>query len=303
MIELWIVLTIIAALVQSVRYALQKDLSGELSTNAVTLTRFLFGLPFSSLYLVVLHFVTGASFPVLNADFLALATIGGVAQILGTAALIISFRFRNFAVGVTYSKTEALQVAILGVLVFGAAITPLAFLAIGISVAGVIVMSVPSRSDGGESLLRRMTGPAVLPGIGAGAGFAVAALCFREAALALAMPGYLEPAAITLVYVNLAQTITLGGYMWIREREQLQAIRGHLGRSILIGLTGAGGSAFWFTAMTLVNAAWVRTVGQVELVFSLIISWLVFRESTSRHELAGMAIVIAGIVMLVMNVN
>lgn len=300
--QLWIPITILAALIQSGRYALQKILSDDLGTNAVTLTRFAFGLPFSTIYLIfVLNFL-GTELPFLNTRFLAIAAIGGIAQIFGTAALIYTFRLRNFAVGVTYSKTEALQTAVFGIFLFGAAVSTGSFIAIVICVVGVVVMSTPKGLSGDEaaaSFWARWTGPAVWSGLLSGAGFAIAALSFREASLSLQMPGFIEPAAVTLVYVNVIQTVLLGGYMLFFERDQLFAIGGHLRRSTWIGLTGVAGSAAWFTAMTLQNAAYVRTLGQIELLFSLAISYFLFRERLSRHEIAGMALVIAGIALLV----
>ncbi len=300
--QLWIPITILAALIQSGRYALQKVLSDDLGTNAVTLTRFAFGLPFSAIYLIfVLNFLE-TGLPVLNTRFLTIAAIGGIAQIFGTAALIYTFRLRNFAVGVTYSKTEALQTAVFGIFLFGAAVSTGSFIAIVICVVGVVIMSTPkglSETEAAGSTWARWTGPAVWSGLLSGAGFAIAALSFREASLSLLMDGFLEPAAVTLVYVNIVQTVLLGGYMLFFDRAQLLAIGSHLGRSTWIGLTGVAGSAAWFTAMTLENAAYVRTLGQVELLFSLVISYFIFHEKLTLHELAGMALVIAGIVLLV----
>lgn len=301
--QLWIPITVLAALIQTGRYALQKALSDDLGTNAVTLTRFAFGLPFSAIYLIVLIQLTGASVPELNVRFLLIGAIGGIAQILGTAALIYTFRLRNFAIGITYSKTEALQAAVFGAILFGVSVSMGSLVAIIICVLGVVIMSAPKdlpENLVGASLWRRWTGPAVWSGIASGAGFAVAALCFRETSLSLGMAGFLEPAAITLVYVNAVQTFLMGGYMALFDRVQLRAITGHLGRSTWIGFTGAAGSAAWFTAMTLQNAAYVRTLGQIELVFALLISWYFFKERLSRHEIAGMGLVIAGIVLLVL---
>lgn len=299
--QLWIPITILAALIQTGRYALQKALSDHLGTNAVTLTRFAFGLPFSVIYLVVILGILGTDLPEVNSRFILVGAIGGIAQIFGTSALIYTFQLRNFAIGVTYSKTEALQTAILGFFLFGATVTGGSVVAILICVAGVVLLAAPSGPrDQGTSLWTRWTGPAVWSGIASGSGFAIAALCFREASLALQMEGFMEPAAVTLVYVNFVQTLLLGTYMYCFQRSELRAIGGHLGRSTLIGISGSAGSAAWFTAMTLENAAYVRTLGQIELVFTMVISWFIFGERLRRHEISGVAFVLGGIVLLLL---
>ena len=52
--------------------------------------------------------------------------------------------------------------------------------------------------------------------------------------------------------------------------------------------------------MTLQNAAYVRAVGQVELIFTLLISRFIFHESMSRFEMTGMLLVVAGILVLIL---
>ena len=148
--QLWIPITILAALIQTGRFALQKALSDDLGTNAVTLTRFAFGLPFSTIYLLIVLVTLGTEIPALNARFLIVAAIGGIAQIFGTAALIYTFRLRNFAVGITYSKTEALQTAVFGLFLFGASVSTGSFVAIVICVVGVVIMSAPRAPREGE---------------------------------------------------------------------------------------------------------------------------------------------------------
>jgi drug/metabolite transporter (DMT)-like permease len=61
------------------------------------------------------------------------------------------------------------------------------------------------------------------------------------------------------------------------------------------------GSAGWFTAMTIQNAAYVRALGQIELVFTFAASYFFFRERTSRVELLGIALVIGGILILLLS--
>jgi drug/metabolite transporter (DMT)-like permease len=60
------------------------------------------------------------------------------------------------------------------------------------------------------------------------------------------------------------------------------------------------GSLGWFTAFALTNAAYVRALGQIELVFSYLSAVFFFRERVTRMEVIGIAILVLGIVTLVL---
>ncbi|MGH7003655.1 MAG: hypothetical protein ACREIP_06880 [Alphaproteobacteria bacterium] len=111
---LWIPITIAAALLQNIRTALQKHLKGRLSTNAATYTRYVFGFPLAILYLVVLTAGFGLALPAFNWSFAAWMAVGAVTQIVATSLLLYAFTYKNFAVGVAYSKTEVIQAAVFG---------------------------------------------------------------------------------------------------------------------------------------------------------------------------------------------
>ena len=68
----------------------------------------------------------------------------------------------------------------------------------------------------------------------------------------------------------------------------------------LVGIAGMLGSVGWFTAMTIQNAAYVRALGQIELVFTFIAAQVVFRERSTRLELGGIALIVAGILILLL---
>ena len=105
--ELWIPITIAAAILQNVRSSLQKYLKGQLSNNGATVSRFLFGAPVALIILAVLV-ATGQSVPDVNAKFFGFMLVGGLAQIFATSLLLYSFGLRNFAVGTAFSKTEVI---------------------------------------------------------------------------------------------------------------------------------------------------------------------------------------------------
>jgi drug/metabolite transporter (DMT)-like permease len=288
---LWIPITVAAAGAQTVRNATQRHLTGDLGTLGATLVRFLYGLPFAILYAAVVLLVSGRGVPPLNAGFVFWAITGGVTQIIATALLLKVLAMRNFAIGVAYSKTEVVQVAIFGFVLLGETVSPPVAAAIVLAAVGVMLLAAPAKTG----MLRGLTSSAALLGIASGGVFAVAAVGYRAAALALA-PG--EPtlaAAVTLVFVQFVQSVILGGYLWLRAPEVVSAVVHAWRISLVAGFMGALASGCWFTAMALEPVAHVRTLGLVELWFSYAVSRRIFRETLSPRELIGMALVAVGV--------
>ena len=89
-------------------------------------------------------------------------------------------------------------------------------------------------------------------------------------------------------------------YLAWREPGQLGAVLGQWRPSAWVGLTGVTASACWFTAMTIQNAAYVRAVGQIELIFTFLVSVVFFREKVSRTEIIGVILLSGAIVLLVL---
>jgi len=299
MLELWIPVTVAAAFMQCVRTAMQKHLKGQLSTNGAGFVRFFYGFPFAIVYVLVLVNALGYALPEPNARFWTFALIGGVAQIVATSLLILVFSFRNFAVGTIYSKTEVVQTAIFGWLLFAQPLSAMGWLAIAIGAAGVMTLSLAKTDAGLRQFLLGWTEKSALIGIASGSLFSVSALAIREASLSLDGGGdAFIRAGFTLACITTMQTVLMGCYLVLREPEQLPKVIRTWRISALVGLTGVLGSAGWFLAMTLQNVAYVRTVGQVELVFTFIASYFFFKERTNRAEVAGILLIVLGIVVL-----
>ncbi|MBM4382373.1 MAG: hypothetical protein FJ091_03290 [Deltaproteobacteria bacterium] len=288
---LWIPITIAAALAQNLRTAVQRKLKGALSTNGANYTRFVFGIPLAAAWLAALH-AAGISLARPNAQFFAGIAVGGVAQILATSALLEATARRNFAAGIAFSKTEAVQAALFEALVLGAALAPLGWLAIAVATAGVMAISLARPSDAG------LRDPALWLGVASGGLFAIAAVAFRAASLSLAHPSFLMSAATTLLGAQALQTALLGGWLALREPGQLAAVRANWRVASLAGAAGTLASAGWFTAMTLTVAAYVRTLGLVELLFTFAVGRIAFRETPAPREIAGALLLAAGIALL-----
>ncbi|MES1991016.1 MAG: DMT family transporter [Pseudomonadota bacterium] len=294
---LWIPITIAAAFLQNLRSTWQKQLTGDLSATAATYVRFAFGLPVAIIYLWGLHVLAGFALPSPNATFIIYCFIGGLTQILGTFLLVALFAYRNFAVGTTYSKTETVQAALFGIIVLGDHPSLGAVAAILVSFSGVIAISMAKSKLTAMNFVRSLTDRPTLMGIGTGAGFGISAVCYRAASLSLNSE-FLISASYTLVVVLVMQTVMMGLWLLWREPDQLVKTAKTWKVSSLVGISGAMASMAWFTAMTIENAAYVRALGQIELVFTFASSRFLFKEKTEPLEYVGIALVIGGLLLL-----
>lgn len=297
--ELWIPITVFAAFMQNLRSALQKHLKGKLSTSGAAFTRFSYGVPVALAYLIGLRFFAGYEFPAITSEFLVYAAMAGLSQIGATALLVYLFSFRNFAVGTAFSKTETVQAAIFGIVVFGEGVSALAMMGIVISLVGVIGLSVTKPAEGFSSFVSQLFERTALIGIASGALFGVAAVTVRAASLSLEGGDFVIRAGFSLGCVLVFQTVVMGSYIRLREPGQITTVAREWRFGSLVGLTGVLASIGWFTAMTLENAAYVRGLGQIELVFTFAASYLFFGERASRREIVGILLVVVGILLLV----
>lgn len=297
---LWIPLVVAAAFLQNVRSALQKHLKGRLGTTGATFVRFGYGFPFALLYLAGLVLVIGLPLPTPGVEFFAIAALGGIAQILATGLLVSLFDARNFAVGTTYSKTETVQAAVFAVIFLGEAVSPGAAIGILISLVGVVAISAARSPAGLRQLATSWTQRSALIGLASGALFGVAAVSFRGASLSLGGEGFLVQASFTLAVALVFQTIVMTAWMAWRTPHELRQALAAWRVAVWVGLSGAVASMGWFTAMTIQHVALVRALGQIELVFTIASSVLIFRERILKLELIGIVLVVAGIVILLL---
>lgn len=292
---LWIPIVLWAAFAQTVRNAAQKSLTRAHGTLPATLVRFIYGLPFAALWLAAVTGYSGAPLPAVSPAFFAWVTIGGVSQILATALLLTAMERTNFAVASAYSKSEVLQVAVFAVVLLGEAVTLASAIAIVIATAGVVLLSArDARNAPGDTWLSQ----AAIFGIGSGALFAAAAVGYRGATVSLGEPNPAMAGAYALVWAQTIQSVLLGGYLYMRQRKSLAAVLGAWRMSVLAGLMGAAASAGWFTAFAMRNAADVRALGLIEVLFSYAIARRMFGERTTVIEGFGMALLVAGLLVL-----
>ena len=296
--ELWIPITIAAAFCQNLRSALQKHLQGRLGTRAASFVRFGYGFPIAILYVAGLHFLAGFRLPSLNGSFALWCIIGGLAQIFATMMLVYLFSLRNFAVGTAYSKTEPVQAAIFGFILLGEKLGVGSVVAIIVGVFGVMLISMAKLPMSWRNLVVALTSRTALIGIASGGVFGISAVAYRKAALSLDGPGPVMQAAMTLACVTTFQTIFMLVWMYWKDKREIVEVVRTWRSSALVGLAGVLGSAGWFTAMTLQQVAYVRALGQIELVFTFMASYFLFHERVNRMEVAGCLLIVCGILGL-----
>lgn len=290
---LWAIFTVFAAGAQTLRNAMQKELTASVGTIGATHVRFLFGMPFAGLFLLAVLAITGERFPELTPRMLAWAAAGGASQFLATALLLAAMRDKSFVLVTALNKLEPVHVALFGLAFLGDQLTVPLMLAIGIATFGVLLMSWPKRG-----VTEALAPHAIVYGVAAGAMFGVAAVGYRGAILAFTGGNFVVNATATVFVGLVMQVIALTIYLVLRDRPTLVAILGAWRPSMVAGFMGAFASEMWFLAFALESAAKVRTLALVEILFAGVLSRSLFRQSLASREGIGILLIVAGVIGL-----
>ena len=294
----WIFFTIFAATMQTTRTSLQKSLKPYLSSEAITWVRYVFGLPVVLIYITILN-ISGLNVPDANYLFVFYCIGAGLFQIIGTMLLVSLFSHRNFAVSTAYAKTEAIQAAIIGAVLFGENVSFTGSIAIIIGLVGVVLISIAQDLMNWSSLLNGFKQKSVLIGIGSGSTFALDALLIREAILVLPDSSLIMNAAFTLVFISILNLVMLAVWIFLTDKQTFYDIKCHWKSSSLVGVTSALGSIGWFSGFALTQVAYVKSVGQIELIFSILVTQKIFNEGLNKIEITSILLVFSSIVLLV----
>jgi len=290
---LWAVFTVSAAFAQTIRNAMQRELTASLGTVGATQVRFLFGFPFALIFFACLLMVTGTPVPRPGFYFWPWVAAGAFIQIAATALMLAAMGERSFVVTIAYTKTEPIQVALFGFIVLGDVVTPSMLAAIVAATLGVIVMSTkPGGMVGGIK-------PTLL-GLASGGALALAVIGFRGAILSLGLADYIMAATFTLVVGLAIQSAALSLYLSLRRPTVMFALLRAWKPSLFAGFMGALASQFWFLAFALATAASVRTLALVEVLFAQLVARYGFGQRTSAREAIGMALVVCGVALLLL---
>jgi len=292
--SLWIPFTIVAALGQVARNAMQRSLTGPLGTWGATNIRFLFGFPFSVLFFLTVLAVSGDPLPWPTAGFWPWLMLGALSQILATGLMLLAMNDRSFVVTTAYLKTEAIQTAIFGFVFLGDQLTLMKVVAIMIATVGVVITAL---RPGGEKSFAELK--PTITGLVAAAAFALSAVGFRGAIITVSGVSFVTAASYTLVLGLFVQTLVLTIYLLARAPDVLRKILWLWRPSLLAGFTGAFASQFWFLAFALTAAANVRTLALVEVLFAQAVAYYSFKQPVSARELSGIVLIVVGVALLV----
>ena len=305
--EIWIPITIAAAFMQNIRSATQRHLKGKLKTVGATFVRFGFGMPFAALLVAIMHLGLGWELPFTNPRFWMWVSLAGFMQIIAQTFLLRAFSHDSFTVGTAYSRTEAIQAAIIGFILLGDTLSASGMVAIGLTVAGVITLALAKSSIGMAGLLAAVKSRGALNGLAAGTCFGLSATSYRGASLSLAEglsePNFLMQAGYTLLTSITMQSIVLLVWMLVFDRGQILKIARNWKWGLLAGAAGASASFGWFIGFTLQSAALIKALAQVEMLFTYFSTIFVFKEKVSPRELLGCGLIIAGILVLVLGLR
>ncbi|MEZ8311679.1 multidrug transporter [Vibrio splendidus] len=276
----WIAFTLLAAFSQSWRNAFQSKLSGTMSVAGVTLARFIWAGPIALIYLCALYQWKPVSTPDFSGEFVFYIIAAAIMQILATGLMVMLFKLENYAIGAGLAKCEAPVSAVLSVLFFGTALTLTGWIGVLICTLGVLIMSSAS---GWRSLSPKV----FLLGMACSTAFALTSLWVREASLSIGLP-FPHSAAWVLFLVISLQTVIICTYLFFRERDTLGLIFKKSKLVVMTSLASVIGSLGWFSAMSLQAVPYVKTLGQVEVIFMVLISYFWLEQSIARKDILAL---------------
>lgn len=287
---MWIAFTLFAAAMQSWRNAFQNQLSKKVSVVGVTLARFIYAPPIALLYLYLLHVWQPEPLPDFNTDFFRFVVSASITQIIATGLMVVLFKQHNYAIGAGLAKSEAIIAAIVGMLFFGTVLSGLGW--IGVAVGGIAVFLLSKAPNSSSTSFIT-----VLVGLACGLSFALTSLWVREASLTLTTP-FPHRAAWVLVSVISLQAICLTLYLTIFDRNSLLALWQRPRLTLLTSLSSCLGSIGWFSAMSLAAVPYVKTLGQVEVFFTMLISVFWLKQPVQRKDAVGLILIAIAAVLV-----
>lgn len=288
---MWILLTLLAAFMQAWRNAFQSQLSKEVSVAGVTLARFIWAGPIAAVYLVGLYLWQDVGVPDFSGCFIGFILGASAMQILATGLMVKLFKLQNFAIGAGLAKSEAVVAAILGTVFFGTHLSPLGWS--GVLLGGVAIFLMSAKQG-----LRSLSLNTALIGLACGTSFALTSLWVREASLCLNI-GFPHSAAWVLLFVISLQTLVLVSYLSLKDKSTLTALWQRPKLTLLTSTASCLGSIGWFSAMSLQAVPYVKTLGQVEVFFMILIATFWLKEKVKIKDMLGLVLIaIAAILVM-----
>ncbi|MBK5223089.1 MAG: EamA family transporter [Acidimicrobiia bacterium] len=292
---MWVPITLAATTFQILRTSRQHQLRSALSTAAAGFIRYLYGAPLALGLSAVLFGALGHRVPSIPGHFWPVVAGAGIAQILATVALLQAFKVRDFAIGTAYSKAEVILVAVVGAIGLGEPLQPLGWVGALLVTAGVAWLAARGSI---ASVVQRAGDPAALLGLVAGGFFALASVGIRGASNSLGDAPAFDRAVLTLTAMLVVQTFVNTAWFLVRDPAEIRRTVSAWRPAVPVGVLSLLGSVAWAWAMTLENAAKVRTLGQVELVIAFLIARISLGERHGRRDLVASGVVLVGVLVV-----
>ena len=287
----WIFCTIAATFMQAWRNAFQSKLGETVKVPGVTLARFIWAGPIAALYLLLLYYVEPTDVPVFTQAYWLYILGASAMQIVATSLMVRLFKMNNFAIGAGLAKSEAIVAAVLGMLFFGTSLSLLGWLGVIIGGLAVFLMSAAKG-------LKGLSFTTVITGLACGSAFALTSLWVREASLQLNL-GFPYGAAWVLLMVISIQTFILVSYLLVTDTATLKALWLRPRLTLLTSVSSCLGSIGWFSAMSLQNVPYVKTLGQIEIFFTLLISTYWLKQKVQIKDAFGLLLIAVAAVLVI----
>ena len=286
----WVFFTLSAVVLQTFRNALQSKLSANMSTSGVTLARFLFAPPIALIYLLLLYIFSNQDIPEFSLKFVFLVLLASVMQISATSFMVILFKQKNFSVGAGLAKSEALVAGVLGTVFFGSQLSLFGWIGILVGATAIFVLSGGGRK--GQLSLKT-----VIIGLACGTCFALTSLFVREASHLLNVP-FPHSAAWVLVWVLCIQTTLLVSYIAVKNRSTFIALKNNVKMTLATSIISCFGTICWFSAVSLHHVAYVKTLGQVEVLLTMLVAIFWLKNKVQKHEILGLLLIAAAAILV-----
>ena len=292
----WIVVTVIAAFVQNLRFTLQKNINKKVSTIASSYVRFAFACPFTiALFFIYFQDISIITQALSNDKFIIYFISASISQIIFTFIMLYLFQFSNFIIGTSLSKTEVIQIVALELILFGDTLSFLATTGVIISTIGIIIFSVKNLNLFFKNLFSKTTIIGIITGFFLG----LSVVLYRGATLSLTeFDSKFEKALCTLFFGVTFQTILMTIYIYLFEKGEFKKLYEHRYQCLTAGFCSFVGTLSWFYAFSLIQSSFVRALGQIELLFSYFSSTLFFKEKVKLIEIIGILIFVTGVTIM-----
>ena len=286
----WVFFTLSAVVLQTFRNALQSKLSANMSTSGVTLARFLFAPPIALTYLLLLYAFSNQDIPEFSLKFIFLVLLASLMQIFATSLMVILFKQKNFSVGAGLAKSEALVAGVLGTVFFGSQLSLFGWVGILVGAAAIFVLSGGGRKG-------QLSIKTVIIGLACGTCFALTSLFVREASHLLNVP-FPHSAAWVLIWVLCIQTTLLVSYIAVKNRSTFIALKNNVKMTLATSIISCFGTICWFSAVSLHHVAYVKTLGQVEVLLTMLVATFWLKNKVQKHEILGLLLIAAAAILV-----